>query len=136
MKKTMTLAVLAGALATSAAQAESLVDGVYLSQGDENGKGVCTLSLKSLDQDHKYGDEVFELESNGDGACEWTALGISKSYAITGGMVTNGGTPAFVKLSFPFGPAGKRIELTTFDVDGTVRNSDIFHMQEDILVGE
>jgi hypothetical protein len=63
----------------SAAQADSLVDGIYQSDGDSNGAGQCTLIIRSVEQSHKYGDELFELESSGDGACEWSAVGISKS---------------------------------------------------------
>ena len=106
--------------------ADSLIDGTYQSSGDGRGAGVCTLVVKSIDEPHKYRDEVFELESSGDGACEWSALAISKKRAITGGLITNSGTSAFVKLTFPFGPAGKRVEVTSFDVDGTLRNSETF----------
>ena len=129
------LKLLIGALVSVAlfyaplSQAESIVDGVYLSDGADNGTGRCTLTIKSITEDPKYGDETFELESSGDGACEWSAIGLSKSYAITGGLVTSGGATAFVKLIFPFGPAGKRIELTAFDLDGTVRNNEVFAKQ-------
>ncbi|NQV69022.1 MAG: hypothetical protein HQ498_03240 [Pseudohongiella sp.] len=127
--------LLIGSLASAAlfyaplSLAESIVDGTYLSEGASNGTGKCTLTIKSITQSPKYGDETFELESSGDGACEWSAIGLSKSYAITGGLVTNGGAPAFVKLKFPFGPAGKRIELTAFDMDGSVRNNEVFAKQ-------
>ncbi|MDG1026932.1 MAG: hypothetical protein P8N94_15415 [Gammaproteobacteria bacterium] len=47
---------------------------------------------------------------------------MSKNFVITSGLVTSGGTAAFVKLSFPFGHAGKRFELIAYDVDGSVRN--------------
>ena len=127
--------LLIGTLAAAAALyapltlAESLVDGVYISDGATNGTGKCTLTVKSITEDPKYGDETFGLESSGDGACEWSAIGLSKSYAITGGLITNGGAPAFVKLTFPFGPAGKRMELTAFDLDGSIRNSEGFVKQ-------
>ncbi|MFT4887560.1 MAG: hypothetical protein ACJA2D_002642 [Pseudohongiellaceae bacterium] len=124
-----------GLVLSGLSHAESLVDGIYLSGGDDNGKGKCTLSLKSTNSANKYGDETFELESSGDGSCEWSALGISKSYAITAGMVTNAGAPAFVKISFPFGPAGNNIEVTTIDLDGTLRNSDSFVKQQANLTG-
>ncbi len=106
--------------------AQSLVDGEYLSDGAENGTGKCTLSIISFEKEHKYGDDTFDLESTGDGACEWTAIGVSKNFVITAGLVTSGGTAAFVKLSFPFGPAGKRVELIAYDVDGSVRNREAF----------
>lgn len=125
----------AGLLLSSLSHAESLVDGIYQSGGDNQGKGKCTLMLKSTDTTNKYGDETFELESSGDGSCEWSALGISKSYAITAGLVTNAGAPAFVKISFPFGPAGNHIEVTTIDLDGSLRNSDSFVKQELVLNG-
>ena len=105
---------------------QSLVDGKYVSDGAENGTGKCELSITSFEKEHKYGDDTFDLESTGDGACEWTAIGVSKNYVITAGLVTSGGTPAFVKLSFPFGPAGKRVELIAFDVDGSIRNKEAF----------
>ncbi|MFK7864985.1 MAG: hypothetical protein AB8B95_12260 [Pseudohongiellaceae bacterium] len=128
-------ALSAGLLLSSAAQAESLVDGIYQSNGDDSGKGKCTLMLKSTNTENKYGDETFELESSGDGSCEWSALGISKSFAITAGLVTNSGAPAFVKISFPFGPAGNHIEVTTIDLDGSLRNSDSFVKQQNSLTG-
>ena len=106
--------------------AQSLVDGEYLSDGAENGTGKCTLSIISFEKEHKYGDDTFDLESTGDGACEWTAIGVSKNFVITAGLVTSGGTAAFVKLSFPFGPAGKRVELIACHVDGSVRNREAF----------
>ncbi len=136
--KSLLAAVMGSALCFgSTAFADSLVDGTYMSEGDDRGLAKCTLTLKSIEEEHKYGDEVFELESSGDGSCEWSALGISKSFAITGGMVTNAGTAAFVKLTFPFGPAGKRLELTAFDVDGAVRNVEYFNKLDDNLrVGE
>ena len=124
----------AAAMLAVSAQAETLVDGVYKSAGDANGNGQCTLVIRSVDEEHKYGDDVFELESTGDGACEWTAMGVSKSYAITGGLVTNGGTSAFVKLTFPFGPAGKRVDVTSFDIDGSLRNEESFTKLDDKLV--
>ena len=122
------------ALLAASAQAESLVDGVYHSAGDANGNGQCTLVIRSVDGKHKYGDDLFELESTGDGACEWTAMGVSKSYAITGGLVTNGGTSAFVKLTFPFCPAGKRVDVTSFDTDGSLRNEESFTKTDSDLV--
>ncbi len=125
--KLLPVALLAAALGYAQnGLAESLVDGKYLSDGAENGTGKCTLSITSFEKEHKYGDETFELESSGDGACEWTAIGVAKNYVITAGSVTSGGTPAFVKLTFPFGPAGKRVELVAFDVDGSVRNQEGF----------
>lgn len=135
LKLALSTGLASALLLSGAAQAESLVDGVYLSDGDENGKGRCTLTVKSIEEVHKYGDEAFELESSGDGACEWSAIGLSKSYAITGGMITNGGSPAFVKISFPFGPAGKAIEVTTIDTDGSLRNQEMFQKQPKVMTG-
>ena len=110
--------------------ADSVVDGTYKTVTDgSEGALAYTLVIQSLEAEHKYGDGLFELESSGIGACNWSAIGLSKSYVITGGMVTNGGASAFLKLTFPFGPAGKRVELTAFDPDGTVRNQEIFARQ-------
>lgn len=122
-------------LLSSGSYAESMVDGVYESAGDEKGGGKCTLSIASFDEPHKYGDTAFELESSGEGSCEWSAIGMSKSYSITAGLVTNSGTPAFLKVTFPYGPAGGKIEVTTFDLDGTVRNSLDFSKSEKQLSG-
>ena len=110
-------------LISTTSYAESLVDGVYQSAGDEKGSGKCTLQIKSFDDSHKYGDTAFGLESSGEGSCEWSAIGMSKSYSITAGLVTNGGAPAFLKITFPYGPAGGQIEVTTYDLDGSVRNT-------------
>ena len=126
--------MLSALMLNSIAHTDSLVDGVYQTDGDSNGAGQCTLIIRSVEQSHKYGDELFELESSGDGACEWSAVGISKSYAITAGLVTNSGTPAFLKITFPFGPAGKQIKLTSYDLDGAVRNEESFAKIDDKLV--
>lgn len=139
MSKIRVLTALATTLALSAAslaQAESIVDGIYMSDGDDRGLAKCTLTIKAVSDAHKYGDEVFDLESSGDGSCEWSARAISKSFSITGGMVTNGGTPAFIKLTFPFGPAGKRIEMTMFELDGTLRQEDVFNKESDLVASK
>ncbi len=117
-----------------AARADSLEDGIYQSDGNNNGAGQCTLIIRSVEQSHMYGDELFELESSGDGACEWSAVGISKSYAITAGLITNSGTPAFLEITFPFAPAGKQVNLTSYDLDGAVRNEESFAKTDDQLV--
>lgn len=66
MRAIALLGTLLGALLLiPAAKAQSLVDGTYQSAGDANGKGQCTLSIRSLEQAHKYGDQVFELGSSG-----------------------------------------------------------------------
>lgn len=123
--------VTAGALFfTPALLAQSMVDGTYKTVTDgSEGTAACTLVISSIESEHKYGDGFFELESSGTGACNWSAIGVSKSYVITGGMITNGGASAFIKLTFPFGPAGKRIEITALDMDGTVRNKELFARQ-------
>ena len=66
--------VVATSLLSANVQADSLIDGIYKSAGDANGRGQCTLTIKSVDEPHKYGDEMFEMESTGDGACEWSAV--------------------------------------------------------------
>ncbi len=138
MKKSNLLlgaAVTAGLLLSSSLQAQSLVEGIYQSSGDANGKGKCTLTLTNLDQEHKYGDELFEIESSGDGACEWSAVGLSKSFAISAGFISSGGAQAFLKVTFPYGPAGNHAEVTAIDQDGTLRFKETFIKQEKTLTG-
>jgi len=109
--------------------ADSIVEGNYrtANDGTEGANDTpCSLAISSLSESHKYGDELFLLESSGTGACNWSAIGVSKNYVITGGLVTNGGTPAFFKITFPFGPAGRRAELASFDLDGTMRHKELF----------
>lgn len=133
MKKSHLLGSMALALASSVSQADSLIDGVYFSPGGENGRGSCQLTISSLGEETKYGDQLFMLESSGEGACEWSAIGMSRNYAITAGSVTSGGVPTFITLNFPFGPAGKRIQLTSFDVDGALRNQELFIQEQEEL---
>ena len=121
----ISLGVLA-VFATAPAMAESVIDGHYSSTDSGPGSAVCDLSISSLDDKSKYGDQLFHIESSGDGACEWSAIGVSKSFIITAGSVTSGGAQTFVRLDFPFGPAGKRIQLTAFDADGSIRNEEMF----------
>lgn len=133
MKPVSIVVALLASWAASLSHAESLVDGVYQSAADANGHGQCTLQIRALTQSHKYGDEVFELESSGEGACEWSAIGISKSFAISAGLVTNSGAPAFMKASFPFGPAGNLVEIVTFELDGSIRHTQQLRKLEDFL---
>jgi len=107
----------------------------YLSRGDDAGECKCTLPLKSTDNTNKNGDEIFELESSDDDACEWNALGIPKSYPITAKLATNSGAPAVVKISFPLGPSGSHIEVTTIDLDRTLGAGSSFRKQEKRLTG-
>jgi hypothetical protein len=118
---------------TPLSQAESVTDGIYLSVGDADGNNKCELTLRGIDEPHKYGDDAFQMESCGDGVCEWSAIGMSKNFAITAGLINSGGATALVKLSFPFGSAGKRIELTAFDLDGTARNSNSFSKIDNLV---
>lgn len=113
--------------------AESMVDGIYMSDGDERGLARCTLTVEGLEMDHKYGDEVFRLESSGDGSCEWSAMGISKSYSIAAGLVTNAGAETFIVLSFPFGPSGGRIKVTMYELDGEFRQEDVFTKTDELV---
>ena len=139
MKKPIALITLALSLlfSLSTSFADSLIDGVYFSLSDPNGLGACELTISSLSEEPKYGDQLFQLESSGDGACEWSAIGMSKNFAITAGSVTSGGVSTFVKLTFPFGPAGKRIQLTAYDADGTVRHEEMFiQIEPDLLSAE
>jgi hypothetical protein len=106
---------------------QSMLSGNYLSEGDTSGNGKCTLIIKSLEASHQYGDEVLSVESSGVGSCEWSAIGIAKSSTITAGMVTNAGIITLIKLEFPFGPAGNRIEITSFEIDGSERNKEVFN---------
>lgn len=135
MKKTrlLTSAALSLALFNPASFADSLIDGIYSSPSGDNGRGSCQLTITSLGEETKYGDQLFMLESSGEGACEWSAIGMSKNFAITAGSVTSGGVPTFVKVTFPFGPAGKRIELTSYDDDGSVRNEEMFVQNDEAL---
>lgn len=132
MKHSLTLPGILFALtlsATSLSFADSINDGIYrtASDGTEGANATpCSLSISSLSESHKYGDELFLLESSGAGACNWSAIGVSKNFVISGGLVTNAGTPAFFKITFPFGPAGKRAELASFDLDGTMRHKELF----------
>lgn len=132
MKKVITVCGLAMSLIGTLLHAESMVDGVYFSPAGENGRGACLLTISSIGEEPKYGDQLFKLESSGEGACEWSAIGLSKNYAITAGSVTSGGVQTFVKVTFPFGPAGKRVELTSFDADGSIRNTETFLQQSDL----
>jgi len=127
-------AALSLAMLSSAAAADSLIDGIYVSPAGENGRGSCQLTISSLGEETKYGDQLFRLESSGEGACEWSAIGMSKNFAITAGSVTSGGAQTFLKLSFPFGPAGKRIQLTSYDADGSVRNEAMFVQNDEELL--
>ena len=133
MKKTLLLtsAALSLALLNPTGYAQSLIDGVYSSPSDDNGRGSCQLTITSLGEQTKYGDQLFRLESSGEGACEWSAIGMSKSFAITAGSVTSGGVQTFIKVTFPFGPAGKRIQLTSYDDNGAVRNEEMFVQDDD-----
>ncbi|MDO8908357.1 MAG: hypothetical protein Q7W55_07645 [Pseudohongiella sp.] len=124
MRKIISTLLTTGFLAAALpVQAQTMIEGVYLSPSGENGRGGCTLEIRSLGKSPKYGDELYALISSGEGACEWTAVGLAKNFAITAGMVSSGGHSGFVNAKWPFGPGGGRVEIASFDADGTTRNS-------------
>jgi hypothetical protein len=119
-------AALVAGLSLSSVQAQTLIEGVYTSPAGDNGRGACTLEIKSMGKSPKYGDDLYSLQSTGEGACEWTAIGLAKNFSITGGMVTSGGYTGFLALKWPFGPGGKQLNLASYNPDGSVRNSETF----------
>ena len=56
-------------------------------------------------------------------------------------VIAHAGMPSFAtcrarsagRFAFPFGPAGKRIELTSYDDDGSVRNEEMFVQNDEAL---
>jgi hypothetical protein len=124
MNKIISALMVTGCIAAALpAHAQSMIEGVYLSPSGENGRGGCALEIRSLGKSPKYGDELYALISTGEGACEWTAVGLAKNFAITAGMVSSGGHAGFINAKWPFGPGGGRVEVASFDSDGTARNS-------------
>ncbi|MBU2099501.1 MAG: hypothetical protein KKD00_12120 [Gammaproteobacteria bacterium] len=127
MKK-FSFAILAAGFvaATMSVQAQTMIEGVYLSPSGDNGRGACTMEIRSLGKSPKYGDELYALISSGEGACEWTAVGLAKNFGITAGMVNSGGHAGYINAKWPFGPGGGRVEVASFEADGTARNSVTF----------
>lgn len=131
MKK-YSLAILASALlaATLPAHAQTMIEGTYLSSAGDNGRGACSLEIRSLGKSPKYGDELYALISSGEGACEWTAVGLAKNFGITAGMITSGGHSGYVNAKWPFGPGGGRVEIASFEPDGAALTSVTFVKSE------
>jgi len=127
MKSLRILAMAAGGLLlSSTAWSQSPIEGIYLSPAGENGRGSCRLEVKSMGRSPRYGDELYSLISSGEGACEWTAIGLSRNFFITAGQVTSGGHSGLVTLRWPFGPGGPRLEMTAFDEKGALRLTEAF----------
>jgi len=126
MKKFSTVLLAVGFCAALPVSAQTMIEGVYLSSSGENGRGGCTMEIKSLGKSPKYGDDLYALISSGEGACEWTAVGLAKNFGISAGMVSSGGMSGFVSAKFPFGPSGGRVEVASFETDGTARNTLMF----------
>jgi hypothetical protein len=103
--------------------AQTLIEGVYMSPSGDNGRGSCTLEIRSAGKSPKYGDDIYALTSTGEGACEWTAVGLAKNFAISAGMVNSGGHSGYVNVKWPFGPGGGKLELSAYDTDGSVRST-------------
>jgi hypothetical protein len=123
--KAVGVVMLASALSISSSlvSAQTMIEGVYLSPSGENGRGACTLEIRSLGKSPKYGDDIYALISTGEGACEWTAVGLAKNFAVSAGMVNSGGHSGYVNVKWPFGPGGGKLELSAYDPDGTARNT-------------
>lgn len=126
MKKFSSVLLAVGFCAALPVSAQTMIEGVYLSSSGENGRGGCTMEIKSLGKSPKYGDELYALISSGEGACEWTAVGLAKNFGISAGVVSSGGMSGFVSAKFPFGPGGGRVEVASFENDGTARNTLMF----------
>jgi hypothetical protein len=103
-----------------------MIEGVYLSSSGENGRGGCTMEVKNLGKSPKYGDNLYALISTGEGACEWTAVGLAKNYGISAGMVSSGGMSGYVSAKWPFGPGSGRVEIASFEIDGKPLNTVMF----------
>ena len=126
MKKFSTLLLAVGFCAALPVSAQTMIEGTYLSSSGENGRGGCTMEVKSLGKSPKYGDELYALTSSGEGACEWTAIGLAKNFGISASMVSSGGMSGFVTAKWPFGPGGGRVEISSFQNDGTHLNTVMF----------
>jgi len=113
-------------LLSSSVMAQTMIEGVYISPSGENGRGACTVEVKSMGKSPKYGDEVYALTSHGEGACEWTAVGLARNFNITAGMVNSGGHAGYVNAKWPFGPGGPRMEVKAYDADGAERSAITF----------
>lgn len=131
MKKLPIFAVLAGScLLMSSAWAQTPIEGVYYSPAGDNNRGSCRLEVTSMGRSPKYGDHLYSLASTGEGACEWTAVGIARNFAISAGQVTSGGYSGLLTLRWPFGPGGPRMDLTVFDENGVKRMSETFEREQ------
>jgi len=127
MKILKILAVLAGScLLMSPAWSQTPIEGVYHSPAGENNRGSCRLEVTSMGRSPKYGDHLYSLASSGEGACEWTAVGIARNFVISAGQVTSGGYSGLITARWPFGPGGPRLELTVFDEHGVKRMTESF----------
>jgi hypothetical protein len=127
MKFSALLGILAvSVLATSNVLGQTMIEGVYMSSAGENGRGGCTLEVKSLGKSPRHGDDMYSLISTGEGACEWTAIGLARNFAITAGMLNSGGHSGYVNARWPFGPSGAQVEIASFDTDGAPRTKITF----------
>ncbi|MDO9476207.1 MAG: hypothetical protein Q7L07_05785 [Pseudohongiella sp.] len=126
MKKISCMLLAFGFCVALPASAQTMIEGVYLSSSGENGRGGCTMEVKSLGKSPKYGDDLYALISSGEGACEWTAVGLAKNFGISAGMVSSGGMSGYVSAKWPFGPGGGRVEIASFELNGTPLNTVMF----------
>jgi hypothetical protein len=126
MKIRHLIPLVTGLLFASMTNAQTMIEGVYTSAAGDNGRGACTLEVKSIGKSPKYGDELYSLQSSGEGSCEWTAVGLAKNFKISAGIVTSGGYTGFVAANWPFGPGGSQMNIASFNPDGSVRNNEIF----------
>ena len=126
MKKSSSMLLAIGLCVALPASAQTMIEGVYLSSSGENGRGACTMEVKSLGKSPKYGDDLYALISSGEGACEWTAVGLAKNFGISAGMVSSGGMSGYVSAKWPFGPGGGRVEIASFELNGTPLNTVMF----------
>jgi hypothetical protein len=126
MKKFSSTLLAVGFCAALPISAQTMIEGVYLSSSGENGRGGCTMEVKNLGKSPKYGDNLYALISTGEGACEWTAVGLAKNYGISAGMVSSSGMSGYVSAKWPFGPGSGRVEIASFEIDGKPLNTVMF----------
>jgi hypothetical protein len=126
MKKFSSTLLAVGFCAALPISAQTMIECVYLSSSGENGRGGCTMEVKNLGKSPKYGDNLYALISTGEGACEWTAVGLAKNYGISAGMVSSSGMSGYVSAKWPFGPGSGRVEIASFEIDGKPLNTVMF----------
>ncbi|WP_282610844.1 hypothetical protein [Pelagibius sp. Alg239-R121] len=122
--KTLYLCVVAAATMSTITPLSAEMGGKYVSTANPQCQ-INVTKLKSL-RNLRFTDGPYAIQSRGVAGCTWDALGLAKGKRIAGGFTNQSGDIAYITLNWPSGIDGNKVDMASFDTNGTKRSGESF----------